>query len=482
MDPRLKKLLLTAAAVTMIVGPPIAARAQDATGLIHAGSAGRSAVGLDGTTAAELVTLRADLAARLLELSYGGSVLVTDWPTAAFERGTVELSRFDVYAPEARILEMRGDKAVEVPRSRLAFFRGLVAEDADERLLISVDPDSGRIGAYTARGSEVHELRSLGRGADGKYLLAPAASFLPPGEKPEWSCGQETSVADKLFLPMGTPQGVAVKAITTLHTATIAVDTDNELMGLKFSNSSSAATDYIANLFAAMNVIYERDLLIRLLQGLTILRPSTTADPYAQTASPANGNDLNEFSTYWAGGCGGACANTPRAAAVLLSGKSGSTFSASGIAWLNSLCSTTIGYSVNQVFKFAEDTSASDVMIVAHEIGHNVGSPHTHCYSPPVDNCFNTEPGCFSGTKACPAPSTYHGVTNVTGTLMSYCHLAGLSGCGSSPVFHPLSVNLLAPIIQSKVNQCVFPLGLPNSLFTSGFETGITPPWSAKIP
>ncbi|HTG34648.1 MAG TPA: hypothetical protein VLB76_17145 [Thermoanaerobaculia bacterium] len=64
---------------------------------------------------------------------------------------------------------------------------------------------------------------------------------------------------------------------------------------------------------------------------------------------------------------------------------------------------------------------------------HNVGSPHTHCYAPPTDTCYNGE-ACYTGSTSCPAPVTINGVTNVKGTVMSYCHL---TGCGSTAVFHP---------------------------------------------
>ena len=79
-------------------------------------------------------------------------------------------------------------------------------------------------------------------------------------------------------------------------------------MQLKFGDNATAATDYIASLFALMNVMYERDVQVRLLQGFTILRPSTTPDPYVQSSpAAANGNSLNEFTSYWSAGCGGAC-------------------------------------------------------------------------------------------------------------------------------------------------------------------------------
>jgi hypothetical protein len=468
-------VLLSLVAAAAAAAPP----EGEVVSMIDAGALGRAATAPDGSNA-ERVDLAPDLAARLLELSVDGSVLLTGWPIAAEERGSVELTRFDVYAPDARIVEVRGDRLVEVPRSRLAFFRGIVAEDPLGRVLISVDPEGGRIAGVSNLRGELHELRALGKDPTRGYLVAPADSFIASGEKPDWSCAQETGELDKILLPSTAP-GVVGEAITSLHTATVAVDTDNELLLQKFNNSTAAATSYIANLFAAMTAIYERDLLVRLLQGFTILRPSTTADPYAQTGSPANGNLLGEFGNYWSGGCGGAC-NVQRALAMMLSGKSSSNFSASGIAWVNSLCSGSTGYSFNEVFKFAQDTSGNDILVTAHELGHNFGSPHTHCYNPPIDQCYNAEGGCYSGTRVCPAPATYNGVTNVTGTLMSYCHLSGLGGCGSSAVFHPTSVNLLAPLIQARVNQCIFPLGPPTAVFSNGFETGLVPPWSGKRP
>merc|ERR1719483_781857 len=47
-----------------------------------------------------------------------------------------------------------------------------------------------------------------------------------------------------------------------------------------------------------------------------------------------------------------------------------------------------------------------DRIVVAHELGHNFGSPHTHDFSPPIDTCGTSCPANPSG-----------------GTIMSYCHL-----------------------------------------------------------
>ncbi len=67
-------------------------------------------------------------------------------------------------------------------------------------------------------------------------------------------------------------------------------------------------------------------------------------------------------------------------------------------------------------------TYSWDVEVITHEMGHVVGSPHTHrcCWNPPgtgttaIDGCYTLE-----GTCATPVPELPVG----GGTIMSYCHL-----------------------------------------------------------
>ena len=60
-----------------------------------------------------------------------------------------------------------------------------------------------------------------------------------------------------------------------LATATIAIDTDVKLLSLRFGNDTTAAADWIADLFAAMNVMYQRDLGVA-------LTPAQAGDALAQ--------------------------------------------------------------------------------------------------------------------------------------------------------------------------------------------------------
>lgn len=445
----------------LVAGAPglraAAARPVDGE-LLRAAPLGPIVEAPDGRSEMELVRFDERVTARLQTLAPEETLRVDDWPIAPGERAQVILRRFDVYAPDAKIVVIEGEREIEVPRSRTIFFMG-VRFDGSGRFAVGLDPETGTLRGSRPEGGVDFELRPREDGS-GDHLFAARTAFDADGTPPlSWSCGQE-----ELPLDGGARGASSVSAqpeeassVQTLAPATrvavIAVETDNEFMNLKFANNAANATTYIAALFAAHNVIYERDVNLRLLQGYTILRPSTTADPYLESGTGnADSAKLVEFGNYWN-------AQYPRtvvrrALAMMLSGKQSSNNSASGIAWVPGLCGSN-GYSFNQVFKFAAQTAGSDIGVVAHEVGHNMSSPHTHCYAAPKpDTCYAGEP-CYSGSTACPTQTTYNGVS-ARGTLMSYCHVLG--GCSKADVFHPES---LSRYLDGAVAgaSCIFAIG-----------------------
>ncbi len=402
----------------------------------------------------QVLALTDELVPKLLSVPFEKPITVTDWPVAPGVFQEVVLTRREVYAPDAHIYKIGPQGQVELPRSRLAFFGGS-SVDGKAGLWLSIDPETGEVDGNAQVQGELYALR---RADEGRYAVAAAKAFVPETPQP-FNCGEEElrALAGSSFLtqPAGEPL-FPTKALASLHTTTVAVDTDNELLQSKFMDNTTTATNYIAALFAGMTVIYERDLNVRLLQGTTILRVSSQPDPYNQAASgSADSNKLSEFAGYWSAHN----ASIPRALAMMLSGKSPSSNGASGIGYINGLCSPSSGYSFSQVFRSPSFNASFDVNLVAHELGHNFGSDHTHCYNPPVDTCYNGEAGrgCYAGTPSCPATTTINGVTNVQGTLMSYCHLLG--GCTASGVFHPRTLDIINPIVAGKVGICVFPAG-----------------------
>ncbi|MCC6459503.1 MAG: fibronectin type III domain-containing protein [Saprospiraceae bacterium] len=88
-----------------------------------------------------------------------------------------------------------------------------------------------------------------------------------------------------------------------------------------------------------------------------------------------------------------------------------------GVAYLDVLCVPSYAYAFSDINTSYSNvpTFSWTVEVLTHEMGHNLGSPHTQSCTWPggaIDNCFTTEGGCSPG----PAPSN-------GGTIMSYCHL-----------------------------------------------------------
>jgi hypothetical protein len=171
---------------------------------------------------------------------------------------------------------------------------------------------------------------------------------------------------------------------------------------------------------------------------------------------------------------------------MMISGKQPSAGSWSGIAWIGGLCSASAGYSFNQVLRTGISVGPGDIQLLTHEVGHNFGSQHTHCTDTnpgmsgiqPIDNCYNAE-CAWSPAQAvsCPAPFSIVpvnnggvSVDNVRGTLMSYCHVLG--GCGVTNVFHPQTVSVVSPRIDTAVGACIFPA----SANPAPTVSGVAPP------
>ena len=102
----------------------------------------------------------------------------------------------------------------------------------------------------------------------------------------------------------------------------------------------------------------------------------------------------------------------------------------SGIAYVGALCNTQYGYGVTTSIRRFGDFNINnpsivwDIVAVSHEIGHNFGSEHTHCYAGvggnnnDVDHCYGQESGCYSGVETLPA------INSLTG---------GVAGDGGAP-------------------------------------------------
>jgi len=372
----------------------------------------------------------------------------------------LEFERVDLFAPGAKVRVVSENETILIePRLRYFF----LASNSTTAIGLAVDPETGITRGYAIKGGGEFEIMGT---------LSSSLKFAeskPPesGTKECATALEDQPVENIAFLDDGIPDSMsAAGAGSTLDfEVVVAIDTDTEWLA-GFDNDTTAASDWIQDLFLAMNVMFERDVATRLLLGDVFLR--TGPDPYTNTS----GNRLEqmyEFGEYWRVNQGG----IDRSFAAMLSGRNIGAGSFSGIAWLNLYCENgwvsggrTIGsYSYNAIGN--RWTANSAAKFIGHELGHNMGSPHTHCYNPPVDECYGGEGGCFSGPASCPASGA--------GTTMSYCHLTG--GCRSTPDFHPTVQALLGDRLAANSPACISPFTDPEPdpdselpFFQSGFE------------
>lgn len=124
-----------------------------------------------------------------------------------------------------------------------------------------------------------------------------------------------------------------------------------------------------------------------------------------------------------------------------------------GVAYVNVLCQTNNGGSYGP-FAVSGSMNGStipfpifswNVMVVAHELGHNVGSLHTHdCEwngnDTQIDDCGNEATDQGAGN---PCYDENNPILPTAGSIMSYCHLIGSIGIDFNIGFHPQVADLL---------------------------------------
>lgn len=175
---------------------------------------------------------------------------------------------------------------------------------------------------------------------------------------------------------------------------------------------SQQASDYLQSIFNQVAILYANDNMtvkISQINAWTSTQPFSGLSDYAsyRERNGLNGADLGHFATYDFSG---------------------------GVAYLTGVCRSNIRYGVSGINRTFSNvpTYSFSVMVIAHEMGHNLGSNHTQACvwngnNTAIDGCYNVEGNC--SRPAIPSDG---------GTIMSYCHLtsAGINftkGFGTQP-------------------------------------------------
>jgi hypothetical protein len=383
----------------------------------------------------------------------GARLQVDGVPLVNGEPETLELERFEVWAPNAEIKVFGANETLveKLAPPAAHYYRGRVVGDAESLVFLSVDGDRVEGLIYTGDRKFGVGSRLRSRKANDLEVVIEESSVLDdvPLEG-GFTCGVEK-------MPLSASPGLRPRAVsdasgvpvsnvaptgTQRSVINLAVDTDFEL----YTKAGSAAniTTFIGNLIGAASTIYQRDLFTEIRISYLGIQ-NNVADPFLIVPGDTFAA-LLELGDRWHNSPPSA---NPRSATTLISGKS----LGAGIAWVNTLCDSDSLQGGHWAGRYsycggitppqslavpnpdanpnyqAPSSNYWPLLELTHELGHNVGSSHSHCVALTptqkttygvtrnfVDECYSGEAGCSSAAQVVPAEK---------GSIMSYCHLIG---------------------------------------------------------
>jgi hypothetical protein len=331
--------------------------------------------------------LELDFAALNQLLKTAPLTLTFSIPNAYGEKFELELVKVDVLAPE---FTLSTDVQENQPYEGGAHYRGIVRGNPNSLASVSIFSDevmamildenaSYQVGKMTDGSGQHIFYRKEDLKADSPFTcFADDDAVLPDAE---------TAAGDR---------GVGCKTVQVYF------ECDYKLYTDKGSNTTNV-TNYVTGLFNQVSTLYANENV-----GIAIsqIYVWTSPDPYQGYGSTSS--VLNAFRTTRGTNFTGNLAH-------FLSTRN----LGGGIAYLDVICFKSYAFGVSAISNSYQNvpTYSWSVEVVTHELGHNLGSWHTHSCNWPggaLDNCYTPEGGCSSG----PPPSN-------GGTIMSYCHLTG---------------------------------------------------------
>ena len=320
---------------------------------------------------------------------------------------TLELIKFDVTTSETKFVKKTAAGDVEfTPDNKILSYTGKVkginksfvtvtfSEDKFMGILISGNEN------YTIGTTDENNLNN------DNYILFQESLRKVHNEI---KCGSETTeISEEVRRVVQQYMAKGDNMTSNFLKAKIAIDVDFTTYNIYGANTTTAA-NWALSLMSAVSAVYVKE--INCFLEVSYIRVWTVQDPYT---SNSGSTLLNQFRQEWINTQSG----VDRTLAHMLSRRSNPDLDVAGIAYLNGLCSQSVGYglSIGQNGGVPQLPNYTyDVAVTAHEIGHNFGSNHTHnCgwVGGPIDTCYEIEGSCFNGD---PHPTV--------GTIMSYCDI-----------------------------------------------------------
>lgn len=355
------------------------------------------------------------------------ATLLTVFPGLGGEKHALQWERFSAYKPDFKINRMTsGGAVVEDYAPRLLTY-ALVDDKASGTLVVM---ENEIMGTFTISGVG-HELTRMEDGTYGLFPLSDAAHGLT------FECGVVDDFA--------APKAARSKSAQNPDCVEVALDVDYHTFNT-FGGDCYPGVEWALAMLAGVHVIYDAELDNLIDLQATYVNVWEVTDPYASVTNNGGGL-LDAFRVEWT--TNPDLVNIPRDLTHYLTRRTNT--GTGGIAYVDVTCWQDYAFGLSSYLNggsnYIPGTYAWNLNVVAHEMGHNFGSNHTHWCGwsdGPIDNCYTLEGDCGAYTD---------NPTAQVGTIMSYCH--AVSGGSVSLEFHPVVENeALIPTLTSD-NACL---------------------------
>jgi hypothetical protein len=363
---------------------------------------------------------------------------------------TLLLEPMSVLAPGARIVANNRVETTPITLPAVAVYSGYVEGDPESLVMVSVE-NSASLHAFVERpGKEPVIYEPLESG--GYWMAQPRKEALLRGRCLGARHSEEIPNAflEAIGQARRAQKGPNPEQMLELE---VFVDLDHDMYTTAFASDEAAAARYIIDVMAAVSAIYRRDLNVHV--TLTGGMVWTAPDPFNVGLEGSEDPISDLLDNYIAEGR----ANRGGIQRDVFHLMTTIGFAGEGIAEFEALCRTPdrgFGLSSMRRETFTLPITLAyveDITTVAHEIGHNCGAEHSHCYG--VDCCANdSTPGCPTCSPEAPA----------VGTIMSYCNT--IFGGSITMKFDDTAVRGAIRDYMESRTACITPIDLKTDSFT----------------
>jgi len=320
----------------------------------------------------------------------------------------LDLYRTDIYSSGAMI--KTSDGQAHVPNPDFHFYRGIIHDRPNSLAVVSIVDDKIQLLVADPFGN-----RRIQQTPDGSYVMFFDKDIAIPKQLDCYV--DESATPNPVHFDISDHRQMTGNCVEVYVEADYQSFQDN---GYSVSNTEA----WIATLFNEVLTLYENEEIPVSVSDVFVY---TSPDPFALLSS------TNAILT----------AFTSHIDTLVYDGRLAHFLSTralgGGIAWIDAICSTTHPTAVSTSLSTTIvpfPTYSWNVEVVTHEMGHNMGSYHTHACvwnnnNTQIDDCGNVYVANYGGSpegSACFNPNAPILPANNCGTIMSYCHLISSVG------------------------------------------------------